>query len=163
MVPLNPVPQRIDRLPACGAADAPALVDRAGALTYAELETMVATMAGGLRAMGVAAGDRVATWLPKTRTACLMPLAAARIGAVHVPVNPALKRAQVAHILSDSGAAALVTQASRVEALAEGDVPPGCRVVVDTPDGDPVRARDYDSNALAAILYTSGSTGRPKG
>jgi acyl-CoA synthetase (AMP-forming)/AMP-acid ligase II len=33
-----------------------------------------------------------------------MPLAAPRAGLVHVPVNPVLKRAQVAHILADSGA-----------------------------------------------------------
>ena len=33
-----------------------------------------------------------------------MPLAAARAGLVHVPINPLLKRAQVAHILADSGA-----------------------------------------------------------
>ncbi|MFD1036100.1 AMP-binding protein [Sphingomonas hankookensis] len=163
MVSLNPVPQRIDRLPACGAADAPALVDRAGTLTFGELEATVAAMAGGLRAMGVTGGDRVATWLPKTRAACLMPLAAARVGAVHVPVNPALKRAQVAHILGDSGASVLVTQESRVAALEAGDVPAGCRVVTDTPDGAPVAAMDGDTDALAAILYTSGSTGRPKG
>ena len=46
-------------------------------------------MAGGA---GAGAGRRVATWLPKTRIACLMPLAAARAGLVHVPVNPLLKR-----------------------------------------------------------------------
>ena len=48
-----------------------------------------------------------------------MPLAAARAGLVHVPVNPALRRAQVAHILADSGAALLVTQASRAATLGQ--------------------------------------------
>ncbi len=162
-MPVNPVARRIDRLPACGAAEAVALVDRAGVMTYAALEAAVAAMAGGLRAMGVAAGDRVATWLPKTRAACVMPLAAARIGAVHVPVNPALKRAQVAHIFADSGATMLVTAESRVASLETGDVPADCRVVTDTPEGPPVVALDVDTDALAAILYTSGSTGRPKG
>ena len=153
----------IDHLPSLGRVQDAALIDRDGALTFTELESAVARMAGGLRALGLEPGARVATWLPKTRTACLMPLAAARAGLVHVPVNPALKRAQVAHILSDSGAAVLVTQAARVAALEPGDVPAECRVSTDTPDGDPVAAGTGDPHALAAILYTSGSTGRPKG
>ncbi|MEN2746314.1 AMP-binding protein [Sphingomonas sp. T9W2] len=158
---LDPVPQTIDRLPLRGDPDAAALVDREGILTFAELETLVARVAGGLR--GLPAGARVATWLPKTRLACVMPLAAARAGLVHVPVNPALKRAQVAHILTDSGAALLVTQAARVAALGPGDVPAGCAVATDAPDGVPVGASEGNPDALAAILYTSGSTGRPKG
>ncbi|RSV23396.1 AMP-binding protein [Sphingomonas sp. ABOLH] len=158
-----PVARTIDHLPALAAAHAPALIDRDGVLSFAALEAAVARMAGGLAALRLEPGARVATWLPKTRAACVMPLAAARAGLVHVPVNPALKRAQVAHILSDSGAAVLVTQAARTAALAAGDVPDGCRVLTDAPDGEPVAAGDGDPDALAAILYTSGSTGRPKG
>ncbi|WP_294319795.1 AMP-binding protein [uncultured Sphingomonas sp.] len=158
-----PPARTIDHLPSSGTPDAPALIDRDGTMTFAEVEAAVARMAGGLRAMDLESGARVATWLPKTRTACLMPLAAARAGLVHVPVNPALKRAQVAHILSDSGAAVLVTQDARVAALEAGDVPAGCRVLTKAPDGDPVAASERDADALAAILYTSGSTGRPKG
>lgn len=158
---LDPVPQMIDRLPLRGEQDAPALIDRDGIVTFAELEALVARVAGGLR--GLPAGARVATWLPKTRLACVMPLAAARAGLVHVPVNPVLKRAQVAHILADSGASLLVTQAARVTALAPGDVPEGCAVVTDAPYGAPVGASEGNPDALAAILYTSGSTGRPKG
>jgi len=158
-----PPARTIDHLPASGSAQVPALIDREGVVTFAALEAAVARMAGGLAALGLDAGARVATWLPKTRTACLMPLAAARAGLVHVPVNPALKRAQVAHILSDSGAAVVVTQAARMAALAPGDVPDGCRVLTDAPDGEPVAVAEGDPDALAAILYTSGSTGRPKG
>jgi acyl-CoA ligase (AMP-forming) (exosortase A-associated) len=179
MVPPDPVPQRIDRV-LRGAPDAVALVDRTGTLTFAEVEGMVAAMAAALARFG--AGERVATWLPKTRVACLMPLAAARAGLVHVPVNPALKRAQVAHILHDSGAAALVTQAPRAAGLEAGDVPAGCEVVEEAsfrhagpapasmgPRADPLEARwtpaqgRGEVDELAAILYTSGSTGRPKG
>jgi len=160
----DPVPRPIDHL-FRGAADAPALIDRVGTLTFAEAEDATGRMAAALRDLLPAPGARVATWLPKTRAACLLPLAAARAGLVHVPVNPVLKRAQVAHILTDSGAALLVTQGPRAAGLLAGDVPAGCRIVSE----DALEASgalppsDADPAALAAILYTSGSTGGPKG
>src|SRR3546814_13479185 len=49
-----------------------------------------------------------------------MPLAAARAGLIHVPVNPLLKAPQALHILADSGAKLLVTGASRADSLGEG-------------------------------------------
>lgn len=165
MVPLDPHPRPIDALPAMGAGDAVALEDRAGTLTYAQLEAAVGALAHWLCARGLERGARVATWLPKTRLACLMPLAAARAGMVHVPVNPVLKRAQVAHILADSGASLLLTQEVRAMTLESGDVPAGCRIVMegDADGRDAMPASAGDAGTLAAILYTSGSTGRPKG
>jgi acyl-CoA ligase (AMP-forming) (exosortase A-associated) len=165
MVPLDPVPRPIDTLPLRGAAGAVALEDRAGTLDYAGLEQAVGVLAHALSSLGLASGERIASWLPKTRTACLMPLAAPRAGLVHVPINPVLKRAQVAHILADSGARAVVTQSARTAALEPGDVPDGCQVLTE----DAIETRDIlppsdaDPDSLAAILYTSGSTGRPKG
>ncbi|MBO9623605.1 MAG: acyl-CoA ligase (AMP-forming), exosortase A system-associated [Sphingomonas sp.] len=165
VIALDPVPYPIDTLPLRGAPDAIALEDKRGALDFAALEAAVGGLAHWLSRLGLAPGERVATWLPKTRTACLMPLAAPRVGLVHVPINPILKRAQVAHILADSGARLLVTQAARTAALEHGDVPPACRLATE----DELEATDAlppsraDTDALAAILYTSGSTGRPKG
>jgi len=165
MIPLDPVPHPIDTLPRRGAPDAIALEDRAGTLDYAELEARVGRIAHCLARQDLNAGDRLATWLPKTRTACLMPLAAPRAGLVHVPVNPVLKRLQVAHILADSGARILVTQAARIAALEPGDVPADCRVVTEEEiaGSDALPPSNADPDTLAAILYTSGSTGRPKG
>jgi amino acid adenylation domain-containing protein len=163
MVPLDPQPRPIDSLSMRGDADASALVLRDRVLSYAELEEAVARLAGWLAAHGLAPGDRVASWLPKTLTACLLPLAAPRAGLVHVPINPVLKRAQVAHILADSGARVLVTQAGRAETLESGDVPPDCTVEQEGGVGDPLAVSRADTDTLAAILYTSGSTGRPKG
>jgi acyl-CoA ligase (AMP-forming) (exosortase A-associated) len=165
MIALDPVPYPIDTLPLRGKPDAVALEDKAGTLSFAALEASVGGMAHWLRGLGLAAGERVATWLPKTRTACMMPLAVPRAGLIHVPVNPVLKRAQVAHILADSGARVLVTQAARIAALEPGDVPADCRIVTEEElvSGDVLPPSKAEPDALAAILYTSGSTGRPKG
>jgi acyl-CoA ligase (AMP-forming) (exosortase A-associated) len=111
----------------------------------------------------------VASWAAKGELTCLLPLAAARAGLVHVPINPLLKHAQVAHILSDSGARLLVGTPARLDALAADDVPGDCTVVR---EGEVLAAAasapmlppsDADPAELAAILYTSGSTGKPKG
>lgn len=161
MIPLDPVPRPIDHLTLRGAPGDAALRTREGALDYAGLEASVGALAGWLAEQGLMPGDRVATWLPKTRIACLMPLAAARAGLVHVPVNPLLKHLQVEHILTDSGAALLLTQDARAETLGRT----ACRVVTDDPplEEPPLPPSDADPDALAALLYTSGSTGRPKG
>lgn len=166
MIALDPTLRPLDHLTLRGAPDAVALEDRAGVLDYAGLEHEVGRLAAWLAGFGFAKGARVASWLPKTRAACLMPLAAPRAGLVHVPVNPALKRAQVAHILADSGASLLLTQHARLAALVPGDVPPGCRIATEDEAGqgdDAMPPSAADPADLAAILYTSGSTGRPKG
>ena len=166
MIPLDPVPYPIDALPLRGAATDAALIDRAGVLDFAGLEKLTGGVAAWLAARGLEPGARVASWLPKTRLACVLPMAVPRAGLVHVPVNPVLKRAQVAHILADSGASLLVTQEARIASLEAGDVPRGCQSVLEgeiATTGDVVPPSSADPDALAAILYTSGSTGRPKG
>jgi acyl-CoA ligase (AMP-forming) (exosortase A-associated) len=161
MISLDPVPLPIDHLTSRGNPGNAALATREGVLDYAGLEAAVGALAAWLAGRGLTAGDRVATWLPKTRIACLMPLAMARAGFVHVPINPLLKALQVQHIIDDSGARLLLTQPGRAETLAAGD----CRFITEEPplDGVPMPPSDADPDTLVALLYTSGSTGRPKG
>ncbi|MBS0502628.1 MAG: AMP-binding protein [Proteobacteria bacterium] len=183
----DPEPRPIDHLTLRGAPDAPALIAGGEVLSFADLEQGVGTLAAWLAGQGVRPGERVASWLPKTVIACLLPLAVARIGAVHVPVNPVLKRAQAGYILADSGAVLLVTQDARAASFEAGDVPAGCGVVLETDirssraksrgagtdsetrpstslgTSDVIGPSNLDPQSLAALLYTSGSTGRPKG
>jgi acyl-coenzyme A synthetase/AMP-(fatty) acid ligase len=161
MISLDPAPHPIDHLPLRGKPGNPALATRDDTLDFAGLERAVGALAGWLLRQGLTAGDRVATWLPKTRVAALMPLAAARAGLVYVPVNPLLKHLQVQHILADSGAELLITQLARAETLDAGQY----RVFTGEPslDGGALPPSSANPNDLAALLYTSGSTGRPKG
>lgn len=152
--------------------DADALVTRSGTLSYKMLNHRIGALAAWLQGQGAVKGDRVATWLSKTELACLMPLAAARAGLVHVPVNPLLKQAQVAYIVEDSGARLLISNAGRLKTLAGGSLDGNCPLFEDKIVEDALAsimtplepsATDTDTHDLAAILYTSGSTGRPKG
>jgi acyl-CoA ligase (AMP-forming) (exosortase A-associated) len=148
-----------------GAADDVALVVGNVRLTFAELDKAVGRTASALLSSGLKPGDRMASWMSKTRLACIMPLAAARAGLVHVPINPVLKHAQAAHILGDSGAKLLIANGARLESLEHGDrADAGAIALEDWEDGaDALPASNRDPAELAALLYTSGSTGRPKG
>ncbi|RDV02713.1 acyl-CoA ligase (AMP-forming), exosortase A system-associated [Sphingorhabdus pulchriflava] len=107
----------LDHLALRGVPDAPALRLKDKVYSYQSLNHRIGRLAAILAAQDFTAGDRIATWLPKTELACLMPLAAVRAGLVHVPINPLLKPAQVKHILPDSGAKALLTSAVRAGQL----------------------------------------------
>lgn len=165
----NPPSRPIDHLVHFGAADAAALLIGDRVTTFAGLDAGVGRLASWLLDQAGGPGERVASWSAKTRAACLMPLAAARAGLIHVPVNPLLKGPQVAHILADSGAKLLVTNAARADALGDG-LPEDCalqdlKIVEEVIDsgGQGLPPSIAEPDDLAAILYTSGSTGRPKG
>lgn len=162
----------LDRLALAGDADAIALITRSGALSYKMLNHRVGNIARWLLNHGLNKGDRVASWLPKTELACLMPLAAVRAGFVYVPINPLLKPQQVEHIIADSGARLLVTNVPRLKSLDESPIKDQCSILSDSEVttaldamDDPLSCsgEDFDTDTLAALLYTSGSTGRPKG
>lgn len=166
----DPTPRPIDHLAEMGEEDHPALVLRDRTLNHGDLRTRVAQLAGWLTAQMPEPRARVASWAAKGEMTCLLPLAAARAGLVYVPINPLLKRAQAAHILSDSGAVMLLANDARLRSLKATDLQSGCTILAEeklwqavgrSPDSLP--PSDARPDTLAAILYTSGSTGRPKG
>ena len=176
-------------------ADRPALVSRHQRvrLTWRELAAEVQTVARGLLRLGIEKGDRVGIWAPNRAEWLLLQLAAAKVGAVLVNVNPAFRPAELTYTLGQSGTRLLVmaprfktsdyleTIASVREQLGELQ-----RVVVfdderaggakdllwsellDMADGvEPERLREreaqLDVDDPINIQYTSGTTGYPKG
>ena len=168
----DPRPRPLDHLADLwaerGKGGAPALVLRGRTLNHEGLRTRVGQLAAWL-AERATKGERVASWAAKGEATCLLPLACARAGVVHVPINPLLKRMQVAHILADSGAILLIATKTRLTSLESGDVPASCRVMAEEDlweavDGcEPIGPSSHQPEELVAILYTSGSTGKPKG
>ena len=160
----------LDHLTSRGADGDPALVLRGEVLSYKALRSRVSRLAAWLRDRVGEDGAGIATWAAKGELTCLMPLAAARAGLVHVPINPLLKRAQVGHILADSGARLLIGTPARIASLEAGDLPAGCAALDEGAVLEAVASlagemaeSTKDPSELAAILYTSGSTGKPKG
>jgi len=147
-----------------GYGDAPALLLRDELLNHDALNLRVDHLAGWLAREVREPGARVATWAAKGELTCLMPLAAARAGLVHVPINPLLKRAQAAHILADSGSVMLIANAARLASLEPGDFTGAAHeegAALDAAYSAAIARgpSQADPNDLTAILYTSGSTG----
>lgn len=161
----NATPFPLDHLTARGGRDAPALTVGKETLTYAELENEVGLTAATLLRQGLNPGDRVASWMAKTKLACILPLAAARAGLVHVPINPVLKRAQAAHIVQDSGAKLLIANEVRLASLDPEVLSKAGLLALEQWElgKEALGPSNQDPRELAALLYTSGSTGNPKG
>jgi O-succinylbenzoic acid--CoA ligase len=119
--------------------DRVALATPTQTLTYADLETRARGVAGALRSLGIAAGDRVALALASHQLVpalhgCLM------LGAVAVPIDLRLGREERA-----------ARQAS-------------ARLVVEEPLwGEPIRRpHEPDGDEIATLMFTSGTTAGPK-
>src|ERR671930_1114711 len=86
---LNTCESALDRHVEAGRGDQPALIydspvtGAVATFTYRDMRDRVARLAGGLRGLGVHAGDRVVIYMPMVPEAVMAMLACARIGAVH--------------------------------------------------------------------------------
>ncbi|HLG16449.1 MAG TPA: AMP-binding protein [Blastocatellia bacterium] len=126
--------------------DKEAIVELGGErVSYEQLWDRSARVAGGLAALGVNRGDRVAIRLGNGLDWCVAFFGGLMAGAVVVPVNTRFSESEVDYVVTDSG--------SRFTFM------PGEPL----PDGSPLVVEDLSRDDLAAIFYTSGTTGFPKG
>ena len=180
---IRPLPELL-RAHADRFGDKVAFRDARRSVTYAELERRTARLAGHLAGLRLQPGDRAAIYLGNCVEMVESYHAITRASAIGSPFNPRATDAELAHLLDDSGARVIITDAAHLPQLARvlegrGDL----RVVViggrGVPDDAPAGTLAFEALAttepatgprddlglddLAWMLYTSGTTGRPKG
>ena len=158
------------------APDRAAIVSPNGSRTFAELNANANRLVRALRTRGLRAGDAMALVCANRPAFAEALLAAIRMGVRLTPINWHLTGEEIAYILRDSTARAVVGDARFADALASAvgaaeDV--GIRLAVAGGiEGfeayEPALAEhagdDIDDPVLGrTMLYTSGTTGRPKG
>ncbi|MBM1633753.1 propionyl-CoA synthetase [Sulfitobacter mediterraneus] len=84
-------------------------------ITYAELQTRVASLAGALSAQGVVKGDRVIIYMPMVPEALEAMLACARIGAVHSVVFGGFAANELAVRIDDCAPKAIIAASCGLE------------------------------------------------
>jgi fatty-acyl-CoA synthase len=90
--------------------DAPALLQEGVIVSYGDLDRLSRRVATGLAGQGIEAGDRLALWLPNRVEWLVAFLAACRLGAVVVAVNPRYRAAELEDLLGRSAAKLLITR-----------------------------------------------------
>jgi benzoate-CoA ligase family protein len=172
----------VDRHVSAGQGDRVAFRCGEETQTYAGLQRATWTIANGLRALGVAAGDRVLMVVGDELAFPATFLAGLRIGAVAVPVSTMLLAHDVAGLISDSEAsvavasgryAGLLEEATDVRAVVltedsgRADGAPSLPGVTmhrweDFRDASEVDVEPTMASSAGLWLYTSGTTGLPK-
>lgn len=148
--------------------------------SYLELAGRVARLAGGLRALGVARGDRVGILALNSDRYLEALLAVWWVGGVINPANTRWSAAELAYSFNDCGTDVLFVDDTFVPLLADlrhlvpqlhtcihlgdGPAPRGLhshdRLAAESAPIDDARAVSAE---LAAVFYTGGTTGFPKG
>lgn len=167
-------------------AEKAAVISGEQSLTYPQLLVRIEALARALAHAGIRKGDRVVVQLPNDIDFPVVHFALSEIGAVTVPVHPALRQRDLLHIVSTVQAVAAITErnirgfdhAAMFRAI-QADAPHLERVwVVDAEPAPGTGSLAHlveqsagaapapgapDPNDLLMIMFTSGTTGKPKG
>jgi malonyl-CoA/methylmalonyl-CoA synthetase len=137
-------------------------------VSYGDLAAMSARLAHALTAAGCKPGDRVAVQVDKHWHVLALYLACLRAGLVHLPLNTAYQKSELAYFFGDAKPCVIVCNNDRLGVIAAL----GGKATVLTIEEAVDRAASCDAtfatvqrapDDLATILYTSGTTGRSKG
>src|SRR5712664_4061107 len=159
-----------------------AIVGEPREVSYGELAALANRAGNALRAQGVSRGDRVLIVLPDSAEFVAAFFAAAKIGAVAVPVNPFARASDFIHYFENSEPrAAIIHSEALAEFLPASSVLPQVSLVVVGDEkmnlhgvsyakwsawiaaaSEQLAAADTSPQDPAFMLYTSGSGGTPK-
>ncbi len=161
--------------------DTVALKDRGRSFTYPELNQRVNRLANSFFTIGLNKGDKVAVFMENSIEIVEIFLATAKTGIIIVPVNFRLVGKEVAYIVDNSDAKAMIVDQEFVPVIREiktdlKQIPDQNYIVVGKESHG---FRSYDSLIESSsshepdvtvkpedtwiLIYTSGTTGKPKG
>jgi propionyl-CoA synthetase len=196
---LNTCYNALDRHVAGGLADQVALIydspvtGTVARFTYREMLDRVSRLAGGLKARGVAKGDRVVIYMPAVPEAVIAMLSCARLGAIHSVVFGGFASNELATRIDDAKPKAILSASCGIEGSrvvpykpmldaainlaatkpefvvilqrpqAKAEMKPGRDIDWSEALGEPVDCSPVKATDPLYILYTSGTTGAPKG
>jgi long-chain acyl-CoA synthetase len=149
-------------------------------ITYGEFHRQACALAAGLRRRGVRKGDRIGVMVPNCCELAVLYFACIYLGAVIVPINPALSRGDLQFILASCKPALVVASATCADAIkgfhayvlrlvtaqeATKDpiAPDQIRIDVLEHAGEFVPLETADGEDLVVVMYTSGTSAKPKG
>lgn len=157
--------------------DRTALISRNQTITYGDLTDRCDRLRGGLAAMGIGDGDRVALLCGNGHPFVVAYFAILGLGAVAVPLNPSSPASELTRELSAVEAKAVVLDRSAAGAWRAVDRSSVASIehvlTVDGADAEgtalealldaePRRPAGLDPAHLAALMFTSGTAGAPK-
>jgi acyl-CoA synthetase (AMP-forming)/AMP-acid ligase II len=140
--------------------------------TYKEFEVAVSRTASLLAAKDVRKGDVVSLLLPNSVEYVIAYFACWRIGALAGPINSLLKAQEIAYVISNSEAKALLVNSEFLPTIdsIRDELPSLESIVTFDNEADATRSisidqqtTEIDQDHEAIIIYTSGTTGKPKG
>ena len=126
--------------------EAIALVFEAQSLTYQALNSRANQLAHALQAAGIGPEQRVAVYLERSLEMAIALLAAVKVGAAYVPIDPEYPAEQIDYMLADADVSIVLKD------LSAGENQPSKNL-----------ERMLSPQNSVYVIYTSGSTGRPKG
>jgi long-chain acyl-CoA synthetase len=148
--------------------------------TNVEMNRQANRLGNALKKLGVKKGDRVGVQLLNCPELVQSFFAAFKIGAILLPINPALRADELSYIYRDSGLKAVISNHDGMDGIRQARLEaPALKNVVLLGNkahddaisydqiveqaSDDLKMEGTDNDDVAVILYTAGTTGRPKG
>jgi len=158
--------------------DRVSLIYKDKSISYAQLDRAVNAFGNGLKALGIAKGDKVAIMLPNIPEFIVSYFAILKLGAVAVTINTLSTPYELRYLLDNCDARAFITTPSSAKRFEEiKEIVPRCEHLITTDDSHgnlsingsmEMNAFELDMPEItgddpAVMIYTSGLTGKPLG
>ena len=173
-------PSQVYRIHAANTPSKPAMIWRDRTVTFAELDSRMDRIAGGLARSGITRGTSVVMMMKNRPELIELGGAVSRVGAAAVAVSWRSTAAELVYLATHCGATALVFDAELTKVVEQArselpGIPPSNYFSV---GGAVERATPYDAlldtsaafrpetgaeDDASVVIYTSGTTGKPKG